>query len=110
MNSKSSFVRGTVELLVLSLLAEEDCYGFLLVKKIKDKSDGIIDLSVGTLYPALYKMIEAGYITDYKKEAGKRRVNIYYHLEESGRKRYQELHDEYLQVDSAVRSIINAKK
>lgn len=58
MSEKNTFYKGYVELLVLRILKDNDCYGLQLVKKIRDESEELINLSVGTLYPTLYKLIE----------------------------------------------------
>ena len=72
MENKNMFYRGYVELLVLKFLSEKDCYGYEIVKSIKRASKDKISLSVGTLYPTLYKMIDQKYISDYKKQTGER--------------------------------------
>ena len=58
---------------------------------IREQTDGYLNIPVGSLYPALYKLIDAGYISDYKKQVGRRQVNVYYHLEDSGRTHLQQL-------------------
>ena len=73
MKEKNNFIRGYVEIITLQMLIIEDSYGMKLVNDIRTISDGLIDLSVGTLYPTLYKLVEEGYVTDYKKLVGKRR-------------------------------------
>ena len=56
MDKKSNFRRGSVELLVLHLLSQRDYYGYELTQIMKTQSDGIMDIPVGSLYPALYKL------------------------------------------------------
>ena len=85
MNNKSNFRRGSVELLILHLLSQQDYYGYEISTLIREQTDGYLNIPVGSLYPALYKLIDAGYISDYKKQVGRRQVNVYYHLEDSGR-------------------------
>jgi len=67
MDNKSNFRRGSVELLVLHLLNQKDYYGYELSQTIKEQSDSVLNIPVGSLYPALYKLIDSGYIYDYKK-------------------------------------------
>lgn len=83
MNNKSNFRRGSVELLILHLLSQQDYYGYEISTLIREQTDGYLNIPVGSLYPALYKLIDAGYISDYKKQVGRRQVNVYYHLEDS---------------------------
>ncbi len=107
MDNKSNFRRGSVELLVLHLLQYKDYYGYELSQTIKQYSDSILDIPVGSLYPALYKLIDAGYITDYKKQVGKRLVRVYYHIEKLGLERLEILINDYNETVNAVRSILN---
>ena len=55
-------------LLLHVLSCKGDCYGYQLSQLIKKSSGGELDFSVGSLYPALYKMIDHGYISDYKQQ------------------------------------------
>ena len=82
MDRKSNFRRGSVELMVLHLLSLRDYYGYELTQIIRQETNGVIDIPIGSLYPALYKLIDAGYISDHKEQVGKRMIRIYYHLED----------------------------
>lgn len=85
MSAQINFKKGSVEMLLLHVLScKGDCYGYQLSQLIKKSSGGELDFPVGSLYPALYKMIDHGYISDYKQQAGKRLVRVYYHLEDAG--------------------------
>ena len=66
MNNKCNFRRGSVELLILHLLSQQDYYGYEISTLIREQTDGYLNIPVGSLYPALYKLIDAGYISDYK--------------------------------------------
>ena len=84
MANRNSFKKGTIELLLLSILRVEDCYGYQITQKIREQSDGAITVTEGALYPILYKLSDKGYVSDYKKLAGKRLTRVYYHLEQAG--------------------------
>lgn len=58
------------------------------------------------MYPTLYKLIDNNFITDYKKTVGKRMTRVYYHLEESGEQRLEELVEDYLEVTEAIHKIM----
>ena len=109
MENKNMFYRGYVELLVLKFLSEKACYGYEIVKSIKRASKDKISLSVGTLYPTLYKMIDQKYISDYKKQTGERMVKVYYHLEDVGRERLEALVSEYREFSQVMNEILNLK-
>lgn len=107
MENKNMFYRGYVELLVLNLLLQRDYYGYELVKKLKEISNDKISLSVGTLYPTLYKLIDQKFITDYKKQTGERMVKVYYHLEEQGKNRLKVLIEEYREFSEIMNNILD---
>ena len=55
--------KGSIEMLTLFLLCEEDTYGYQLVQKIKERSKGLITVQEGSFYPLLYRLADDGYIT-----------------------------------------------
>ena len=107
MLNTDSFKRGTVDLVVLSVLMERDMYGYEIVKAIKDKSDGNYEIPLGTLYPVLYRFIENGYLTD-RDEIVSKRLRKYYHLEDSGKEYYKALLQEYKKISEGVNLITKA--
>ena len=90
-NAQSSFQRGVMSLLILSLLDQEDMYGYQIVQEIAARSGGTIVTQEGSLYPVLYKLQDQGMISGEKVLVGKRMTRVYYHLEEPGHRRLQEL-------------------
>lgn len=73
---------------------------------MKERSDGAFSVPEGSLYPALYKLIEQGYISDEKRQVGKRLTRVYYHLEDAGRRHLEQLMDDYLIVKRGIERII----
>lgn len=107
MLNTDSFKRGTVDLVVLSVLLERDMYGYEIVKTVKEKSEGKYEIPLGTLYPVLYRFIENGYLSD-RDEIVNKRLRKYYHLEEKGRAFYAELFGEYTKISEGVNLITKA--
>ena len=77
--------RGTVELLILTLLKDQDMYGYQLSQELANRSNGLYTLQESSMYPTLYRLVEKGMITDRREQVGKRKIRVYYHLEETGR-------------------------
>ena len=102
-----NFTRGTAEMLVLYLLSKEDLYGYQITQAFSEKSDGVYTMLEGSLYPILYRLTEAGYITDYTKQVGKRRTRRYYHLEDAGREYYKEILADYDSVTDSINKILD---
>ena len=107
LSNTDNFKRGTVELVVLSVLSRKDMYGYEIVKAVNEESEGRFTLPLGTLYPVFYRFSENGYISDYDKVVNKR-LRKYYHLEEKGREYYKEMLSEYIKISEGVNMILKA--
>ena len=79
------FRKGLLPLLLLHLLQEKDMYGYELVKTIAARTDRMILIKEGAMYPVLYQMLEAGQVSEQRVPHKRRMTHIYYHLEEPGR-------------------------
>ena len=95
MGKRDYFRKGTIEMMALSLLSESDLYGYQIVQAITERSEGAINVQIGSLYPVLYKLLEDGCVSDKEVPAGKRRIRVYYHIEPKGLKMLQELRSEH---------------
>ena len=98
--------RGTVELMILTLLSQEDMYGYQLSQELSRQSDGLYTLQESSMYPTLYRLVEKKLISDRQEKVGKRRVRVYYHLEEAGKKHLEEIRKEYLGICRGMFSIL----
>ena len=98
--------RGFLEMLILQLLSEQDMYGYQLKTEITERSEGLIALTEGVLYPPLYRMIQKGYISERKETVCKRRVRVYYHLEELGKEYLSLLCEEYKKSYTGVSKVM----
>lgn len=94
-------------MLVLYLLSKEDLYGYQIVQAIEEKSNGVYTMLEGSLYPILYRLSDAGYISEYTKLVGKRRTRKYYRLEERGRKYYEEILADYVAIIDSIGKILD---
>ena len=103
---RSNFKMGTVEMIVLFLLQKQDLYGYQLTTLIKKQSGGNVIVTESTLYPTLYKLLKNGYISDREMPIGKRRVRVYYHLEDAGRERLADLLEDYNEITIGIERIL----
>ena len=86
MKSRNTFKKGSCEMLVLHILSKKgDCYGYEIGQIIRDITNEYLSFPEGSMYPVLYKLIDSGYITDYKKQVGRRMIRVYYHIESSSK-------------------------
>ena len=99
-------VIGVEEVLAIETEGRETVLQQAIAVLIREQTDGYLNIPVGSLYPALYKLIDAGYISDYKKQVGRRQVNVYYHLEDSGRTHLQQLLEDYYATANAIQQVL----
>lgn len=104
---RSNFKMGTVEMIVLFLLEKEDLYGYQLSLLIEKLSCGNLTVTESTLYPTLYKLLDNKMISDWEVPVGKRRVRVYYHLEELGKQRLRDLLEDYQQITVGISQILS---
>lgn len=92
-----------LEMLILSVLEDSDCYGYEISQQLKEKSHGLMQIKEGALYPILYKLQKEEYISSYEQSGKKTRV--YYHLEEKGLKHLITLEEDYLKMVKEIKNI-----
>ena len=80
MINDKGLLSGTTMLLLLSLLSEKDCYGYEIIKDLKEMSEDVFQFKEGTLYPVLHKMEADGYVKSYRKEADNGKLRTYYKI------------------------------
>lgn len=80
-------LKGYIDSMILSVLSEEDMYGYLISKKIKEKSKEEFEMKEATLYVCLKRLEKKGYISGYWNDSegtsgGRRR---YYSITDEGK-------------------------
>lgn len=103
----NTFKKGTLEMLFLKLLSENDLYGYELATLIHQLSHDLIAINAGNMYPTLYKLEEKGFISSYEKIIGKRLRRIYYHITDDGKKELQEMIEDYRSITEANNTILS---
>ena len=73
-----NLVGGSTMLMLLSLLEEKDCYGYEIIKELKERSQNVFPFKEGTLYPVLHKMENLGYVKSYRAQAENGKERKYY--------------------------------
>lgn len=99
-------LKGTIPLLVLSLLASEDRYGYDLIKSMEDRSHGAFRFSEGTLYPVLHSLERDGRLTSVWEETGRRRRK-YYRITAKGRAELTARREQWLLFTTSVAAILD---
>jgi len=91
--------------LVLALLAEGDSYGYAIIKRVKELSDGQLEWTDGMLYPVLHRLERQDYIMARWGTAETGRKRKYYQLTDNGKAQLAEHRQQWQTVDQALRLV-----
>lgn len=97
-------LKGSTKMMILKLLEHEDLYGYMLIKKLSEKSKQIFDLKEGTLYPILHDLEKNQLIESYWENSTSSRKRKFYKITSKGLK---ELHRKKLEWDTYIEGINN---
>lgn len=87
-------LKGSIDIIILSLASTKDIYGYEISKKIKYYTNASYEMGEGTLYPALKRLEEKNFLTSYWGEADKGGRRKYYKLTLEGKENLtHRLHD-----------------
>jgi PadR family transcriptional regulator, regulatory protein PadR len=97
-------MKGSTEILLLSLIEKEDLYGYEIAKKLKEKSNDLYIMGEGTLYPVLQRLAKKDLIKSYwvDLESGGRRK--YYSITEVGKKELIEKLNQWDILNNLIKS------
>lgn len=99
------YISGSSQMLVLNLLSEKACYGYELIKTLKQRSNNVFELKEGTLYPILHKLENDGLIHSFNQEVSGR-TRKYYAITDKGAKVLAKEKEEWLQFSGAVNQVL----
>ena len=95
------------QMLVLSLLAGEDMYGYQMIMELARRSDHTFEMKEGTLYPVLHGLEKEGLVEAYQQEAPTGRMRKYYHLTRKGGAVLKEEKEAWERYAGAVNAVLN---
>lgn len=102
--------KAVIEMLILKLLAEDDMYGYQMTQEFKKRSNGFFTVLEGSMYPILYRLSDSGCISFYEKKIGVRQTRVYYHLEDAGKKRLDEMIQEFQKNIQVIEFLLGSKQ
>lgn len=101
----TNFKRGTTEMLLLALLTRQDWYVYELSKALQEISTGLFDIQGPSLYTALYRLQDRGFVSSRSEPVG-RRNRVYYHILPEGSAYLQGIMKEYFAVNHGVMKVL----
>jgi PadR family transcriptional regulator, regulatory protein PadR len=110
MSKPSDLVQGTLDMLLLKILALEPLNGFAVSQRLKQVSGEVLQVSDGSLYPALHKLEQEGWIkAEWRTSENGRRAK-YYSLTRLGQKQLQKEAENWDRLSGAISRIIKLKE
>lgn len=106
MKYSKELLKGTTPVLVMSVLKDEDLYGYKIIKKLEIRSENVFEMSEGTLYPILHTLEKEKFLTSYWEEQDGRRRK-YYHLTDKGLKQFEEKKKEFVAFTDNVKRVLS---
>ena len=107
--SKSEVLLGTLDLLVLKLLECGPNHGWGLAEQLEDVTDGVFAVNQGSLYPALQRLKQKGYVRARWGVTENGRRARYYELTKGGGGYLKEQLDKWATTSEAVNRVIDLK-
>jgi transcriptional regulator len=104
----SGLVQGTLDLLILRILALEPAHGWAIAHRIRQMSGDVLKVGQGALYPALHKLEQNGWIASEWAVSDNHRRAKYYKLTRDGRKALQHESAAWERLASAITAIVRA--
>ena len=98
-------IRGSLDLMVLSVLAEGPQYGYRILQRLSEVSEGTVDLKPGTLYPMLHRL-ETDKLIKARWEKESTRPRKWYELTKLGRSRLAEQAREWEHYAKILRQLL----
>jgi len=103
----NDLVQGTLGLLILRMFALEPMHGWALAQRLKQMSKDILQVGPGSLYPALHKLEQDGWISaEWSVSDDTRRRVKFYSLTKEGRKQLEAQTDTWKRLSGAISAIV----
>lgn len=110
MSKPSDLVQGTLDLLLLKILALKPLNGFAISQRLRQVSGEVLQVSDGSLYPALHKLEQEGWVTAEWRATENNRRAKFYSLTRRGRKELEKESQNWNRLSSAISQIVKLKE
>src|SRR5689334_5402038 len=105
---QTNLLQGTLDLLILKTLALQELHGLGISHRIAQITNGTFQVKPGSLFPALHRMEEAGWLSSSWGESENNRRAKYYRLTAAGRRHLQTESNEWQRISLAMASALQA--
>jgi transcriptional regulator len=105
---RAALLQGTLDLLILKALAAGELHGLGVSRRVQQITDGTFVVQPGSLFPALHRLEEAGWLTSSWEASENNRRAKYYKLTKAGRKQLGEETEQWHRVAIAIAKALEA--
>ena len=102
MGKKTDLLQGTLDMIVLQTLKLGPAHGYTIAKVIEHRSDAFLQVEQGSLYPALNRLEDRGWVDSYWATSENNRRARYYRLTPKGRRQLQTEMEQWAQLVHAI--------
>jgi PadR family transcriptional regulator, regulatory protein PadR len=106
----SDLVQGTLDMLLLKILAIEPLNGFAVSERLRQISGDVLQVSDGSLYPALHKLEQEGWISAEWKTTENNRRAKFYSLTRLGRRHLEKESENWSRLSTAISRVVKLKE
>lgn len=106
MPKPSDLLQGTLDLLILKSISREPAHGWGIAKRIQLLSDEVLAVQQGSLYPALHRLEQQGWVTAEWRDTELGRPAKFYALTREGRRQLERELQSWSRLSSAVQSVL----
>ena len=107
-SNQTNLLQGTLDLLILKALALEEMHGLGISRRIEQVTRGTFVVKPGSLFPALHRMEDAGWLVSSWGESENNRKAKFYRLTAAGRRRLETETDQWRRISVAIAAALEA--
>jgi transcriptional regulator len=105
-SSATALLQGTLDVLILKVLELQPLHGLGISRRIAQVTNGTFEVKPGSLFPALHRMEEAGWLSATWGDSENNRRAKYYRLTSAGRRRLKQESEQWARISSAMASAL----
>ena len=108
-NTNNEMLKGTLDMLILRTLVTGDAHGHTIAKVIERSSDDVLEVEEGSLYPALHRLEDRGWVSSYWGASENNRKAKFYRLTAAGKRQLHSEMSRWRQMTKAIGAVLGEK-
>lgn len=109
MTLRKSLLDGNVETILLSILHEQPNYGYEIVSLLNERTEGLLKMGEGTVYPVLHRLEKRKLISSYWDKTGGGRPRKYYQVTPAGAKALEDNRDQWADLVRVMETFLGPR-